>query len=180
MLATSIDVSALRSLREQGLTTRMMAKQLGCSLMTLRKACQIHGVSLSRPKTVKQCAYCRGIKTGPAGLFCSVTCHHAYLFDEWYAKFISGESVDRTSRVLRKLVLRRDGYVCACCRNTEWKGQEIPLELEHIDGDSGNNLCSNLKMLCPNCHALTPTYKNKNKGRGRHSRRERYGKGLSY
>lgn len=56
----------------------------------------------------------------------------------------------------------------------------INIELEHIDGDSENNNLENCTLLCPNCHSLTPTYKAKNKGNGRHSRRNRYHSGLSY
>ncbi len=43
----------------------------------------------------------------------------------------------------------------------------IPVEIEHIDGDWTNNLPSNLTLLCPNCHSLTPTYRALNRGRGR-------------
>jgi 5-methylcytosine-specific restriction endonuclease McrA len=53
--------------------------------------------------------------------------------------------------------------VCANCRLSEWMGGSIPLELDHIDGQSNNNVLSNLRLLCPNCHALTPTYRGKNK-----------------
>lgn len=52
---------------------------------------------------------------------------------------------------------------CSCCGNSEWLGGPIPLELDHIDGNSANNSLTNLRLLCPNCHALTPTYRGKNK-----------------
>jgi Zn finger protein HypA/HybF involved in hydrogenase expression len=54
-------------------------------------------------------------------------------------------------------------YKCECCGLTEWLGEPIPLELDHIDGDSINNTIENLRVLCPNCHAKTPTYRGKNK-----------------
>jgi predicted HNH restriction endonuclease len=57
---------------------------------------------------------------------------------------------------------------------------KVPIELEHIDGNSTNNELSNLKLLCPNCHSLTSTYKALNKGNGRHKRMERYKEGKSY
>jgi len=53
--------------------------------------------------------------------------------------------------------------VCSHCRLTEWLGHAIPLELDHVDGDRENNELSNLRLLCPNCHALTPTYRGRNK-----------------
>lgn len=47
---------------------------------------------------------------------------------------------------------------------------KVPLEVEHIDGDWKNNKEENLKLLCPNCHSLTPTYRSLNKGKGRQNR----------
>lgn len=56
-------------------------------------------------------------------------------------------------------------YKCQSCNGTDWLKQPIPLELDHIDGNRKNNELSNLRLLCPNCHALTPTYRGKNIGR---------------
>ena len=61
-----------------------------------------------------------------------------------------------------------------------WLGQPIPLEMDHTDGNHRNNSLDNLKLLYPTCHALTPTYKAKNKGNGRYSRMKRYHNGKSY
>lgn len=47
-------------------------------------------------------------------------------------------------------------------------------------GRSDNNILENLRLVCPNCHALTPTYKGKNAGNGRAKRRQRYIDGKSY
>lgn len=47
---------------------------------------------------------------------------------------------------------------CSYCGITEWNGKPAPLELDHIDGNPDNNLLENLRILCPNCHAQTPTY----------------------
>lgn len=54
-------------------------------------------------------------------------------------------------------------HKCECCGLNEWLGEPIPLELEHVDGNHYNNTLENLKILCPNCHAKTPTYRGKNK-----------------
>ena len=48
---------------------------------------------------------------------------------------------------------------CEECDADKWMGKPIPLELEHIDGDKTNNALENLKVLCCNCHALTPTWR---------------------
>lgn len=53
---------------------------------------------------------------------------------------------------------------CEQCNLIEWNNQPIPLELDHIDGNLYNHLLSNLRLLCPNCHAQTSTHRGKNKG----------------
>ena len=42
-----------------------------------------------------------------------------------------------------------------------------PLQVDHRDGNVLNNREENLDLLCPNCHSLTPTWGNLNRGNGR-------------
>ena len=56
---------------------------------------------------------------------------------------------------------------CECCGLTTWQGREIPLELHHINGNTRDNRLCNLKILCPNCHALTENYRGLNKSAAR-------------
>ena len=51
---------------------------------------------------------------------------------------------------------------CEHCLNTEWMGKEIPLQLDHINGIRSDNRIEKLRVLCPNCHALTPTWGGRN------------------
>ena len=53
--------------------------------------------------------------------------------------------------------------VCESCGQTTWLGQPIPLELHHINGENRDNRLENLCILCPNCHAMTESYRGKNK-----------------
>lgn len=62
---------------------------------------------------------------------------------------------------------------CSRCGLSEWQGEELPLSLDHIDGDYYNNLIENLRILCPNCHALTPTWCGRNKKYGYRDKRNK-------
>ena len=53
-------------------------------------------------------------------------------------------------------------HKCECCGLTTWLNQPIPLELHHKDGNRYNNVLENFELLCPNCHALTDSYRGKN------------------
>ena len=52
---------------------------------------------------------------------------------------------------------------CEMCGISEWLGYKIGLELDHINGNSYDHRIDNLRILCPNCHATTSTYRGKNK-----------------
>lgn len=52
--------------------------------------------------------------------------------------------------------------ICSKCGLSEWNDLPIPLELDHINGIRTDNRIDNLRILCPNCHAQTPTYCGKN------------------
>lgn len=65
--------------------------------------------------------------------------------------------------LIRDALIKIRGHQCEDCKLSYWKNQLIPLEAHHIDGDKCNNNLNNLKLLCPNCHTLTPNYGTKNK-----------------
>lgn len=69
-----------------------------------------------------------------------------------------------SSNALRSRLIREGikEHKCEMCGITEWNGQPTPIELDHIDGNRYNNTIENLRILCPNCHAQTDTYRGKN------------------
>ena len=53
------------------------------------------------------------------------------------------------------------------CEMCGWKKRSndgrLPLELDHINGESSDNRLENLRVLCPNCHSLQPTHRGRNR-----------------
>ena len=110
--------------------------------------------------------------------FCSEKCSGDSRRKETDRKIECGES----TRQMRRYLIEKRGEKCELCG---WDKKnpitnKVPLDMDHIDGNSDNNLPINLRLICPNCHSLTPTYKNLNKGNGRASRLKRYHAGKSY
>jgi len=83
-------------------------------------------------------------------------------------------------KIGRRFFLEQNGNICQICKLSEWSEKDIPLVLDHIDGNSENWALNNLRLICCNCDAQTPTYKARNRGNGRFMRRQRYAEGLSY
>jgi hypothetical protein len=107
-------------------------------------------------------------------IFCSTVCSGKSLRKRKLDAWLSGESDGSRGRIalqhcVRDYMLEQCGHKCSECgwnRINPTTGK-CPLEVDHIDGDHTNNKIENLRVLCPNCHSVTPTYKSLNKGKGR-------------
>lgn len=70
--------------------------------------------------------------------------------------------VKRNTDSMRKRIVEGDliphGACLECGVGEEWNGKFLRLQLDHIDGNNINNLLSNLRFLCPNCHSQTDTF----------------------
>lgn len=124
------------------------------------------------------CLICSAKTSYSARKYCSRECFFAGRKKESH-KSITNGSVHHPYR-LRNFLIETRGYGCEICKNSTWMNKPIPIELDHIDGNSSNNFVENLRLLCCNCHAQTETYKGKNVGQGRAKRRQRYREGKSY
>jgi hypothetical protein len=110
--------------------------------------------------------------------FCDSKCHSNYRWHKMKELIESGIIVYH--RNYKRYLLETRGIKCEICDTTEWQGQSVPLVMDHVDGNSDNWDLNNLRLVCGNCDMQLPTYKSKNKGSGRHFRRERYKEGKSF
>jgi hypothetical protein len=75
-------------------------------------------------------------------------------------------------RMVKIYLTKNFGHTCQICGISEWQGMPAPLVCDHVDGNSCNNDLANFRLVCANCDAQLPTFKSKNKGRGRAYDRE--------
>jgi len=109
--------------------------------------------------------------------YCNNACQMDYQYRVYISEWLNGlhkGTVGKTcqlSRYIRKYLHETRGTACEECGWNERHPTDgaVLTEIEHIDGDAENNTPANLKILCPNCHSKTPTFRARNKN----SKRER-------
>jgi hypothetical protein len=105
--------------------------------------------------------------------YCSIRCQKRLRFRKIVEAIESGKySTLTVTCAMRRYLVEKYGERCTRCGWNERHAVtgRVPIEVEHIDGNWRNNQCSNLTLLCPNCHSLTPTYRGLNRGHGREYR----------
>jgi len=116
------------------------------------------------------CQGCGTSTTNPK--FCSAECQVEHKYQKMIGEWISGLRDVPGRYSLRRFLTEKQNDECSMCGiGPTWNEQSLVFETDHIDGDHTNNRPENLRLLCPNCHSQTPTFKAKNKGRGRPHRR---------
>lgn len=128
-----------------------------------------------------KCANCNVICSNRHSRFCSRKCFTEANYSKALKEWKEGKKLAPNSEVvsvtIRKYLFEKFYNKCSNS-DCNWSKinpvtGKIPLQVDHIDGDSSNNLEENLRLLCPNCHSLTPTYGSLNKGNGRKKRKLR-------
>lgn len=170
--------SKINDLKKEKVSCLNCGNEIIANIKEKKKFCN-HSCSAifnnKKRKVENKCLECN-IEIPIRNKFCSNKCHK---LNEMNKMILNGKA---RSITMKKYLINLNGnkcMECGWCEINKTSGK-VPIELEHIDGNSENNNLDNLKLLCPNCHSLTPTYKALNIGNGRHKRRERYKEGKSY
>jgi 5-methylcytosine-specific restriction endonuclease McrA len=172
MIAMTIDEKTLKE-SMNGYLAWMKAKQD-------KKKSKTYSVEAKRNITCKECktvfvkSSYRGVYTGRSADFCSEKCS----YEDRYSKWLEGTYETSDYRFTKAAVIRRHANKCKGCGINTHNGKPLTLEMDHIDGDYRNNSCDNLRLLCPNCHSQTDTYRSKNAGKGRKSHRNKLMSGV--
>ena len=132
---------------------------------------------------MRMCKQCGMTVHNRVAVYCSNKCQMEFQYDTFIQKWLKedksggiGINAKDVSAHVRRYLNKNYGKRCILCG---WDKihpitNKVPLEIDHIDGDSDNNRVSNLRMICPNCHALTSNFRGLNKGNGRIWRRDKY------
>lgn len=147
-----------------------------CSSKFNNKSCP------KRAKTVRNgaCVVCGDETPSPRSKYC-LTHRRSIPYDEYINLWLRGDASGNgktgvlSSHVRKWMILSRNNK-CELCG---WGGVhpdtgDSVMQVDHEDGNAANSLPSNLRLLCPRCHVMTPTYGGRNRGQGRPGRRERY------
>lgn len=121
----------------------------------------------------RECKNCQ--KTIMSMKYCSHKCQREYAakltIEMWQADKLIVDS-EYVPNAVRRFLLDEAGHKCSVCGwdKINPTTNKCPLTIDHIDGNVKNHKRNNLRVLCPCCHSLTPTYCALNKGSGRKRR----------
>jgi len=131
------------------------------------------------------CLFCGKNPKRASYKYCSNKCQFTYQYHQYIKKWKEGSAsrgrgvrTKNVSKHIRRYLLEKYDEKCSLCG---WRQKHpvtgtVPLEIDHLNGDSDNNSEENLRLLCPNCHSLSPNFRNLNKGKGRAWRIAKYHK----
>jgi len=152
---------------------------INCSLLTRNqkfcsRSCNISYHNKIRPKRKKTeaiyaCEVCSAATSNRR--FCSKDCQNTRSAQKKISQWLSGDATALStpsggySQIAKNYLLSESNNKCSVCgwgETNQYTGN-VPLELDHINGDPFDNSRENLRILCPNCHALTATARTLNR-----------------
>lgn len=176
---------------EDNLSYEEIGRIYGCSGSNIKRVMLRRGIELPvRSKNVgkepankgtgkKYCCLNCGIELNNtrnrAHKYCSNSCQQEHEYKLWVDKYKQDNSIAKSTKwgqipaQLRRFIFEKFEHKCCLCGWSKVNPftNTLPLEIDHIDGNSENNSEENLRLICPNCHSLTATYRGANRGNGR-------------
>lgn len=161
-----MDKKKLEQLVSEGFSTRQIAQKLGCSQTNVRYWLKKGDIDVSKKKITKKCSFCYAVLKDNRNKYCNRECAFAGIAANKLRSWKTGEhdgcngKTKALAPFIRRYMLEKANYKCEECG---WSGvnpysNKTTLQVDHVDGNCTNNNEENLKVLCPNCHSLTPTY----------------------
>ena len=130
-------------------------------------------------KQRRKCRNCGKECSRPQYFYCNTKCQMEYeqknYIKKWLNREVDGNKKNEMiSDYVRNYLIERSNNQCELCGWHEINPftRKVPLTVHHKDGNPENSYVENLIYICPNCHALTESYGNKNKGKGRNKLRK--------
>jgi hypothetical protein len=141
------------------------------------RSCSATSRNLAR---ARPCQRCGGPLSNPtrARKYCTSQCYALARYETKVALWLEDPSLGGdwwgVNGFVRRWLGEQQGECCWICGWSEVNPAtgRVPVQVDHIDGDPYNQACDNLRLLCPNCHSLTSTFGNLNRGNGRIERRK--------
>ncbi len=128
-------------------------------------------------KSRTPCLVCNAEPARPNYKYCSNVCQREYQYQKYIQRWKEGkesglQSIGIVTAGVKRYLREKFNDKCVLCgwAKINLKTGKVPLVADHIDGNWRNNREDNLRLLCPNCDSLTPTFSALNKGNGRKNR----------
>ena len=176
---TYIELGKMFSCTDNAVKKR--ARKLGIVLPKRRKISNTEtfnkGTVLKSLPT-KYCVYCGKPLNRYNPKYCNVECQakdkqkQLREYIEKTGEFPVGVNNEVNRRYVKRYLIDKYGLKCSICGITEWRGQPVPVVVDHIDGNAYNSKVDNFRLVCGNCNMQLPTFTSKNRGNGRKARRE--------
>jgi len=109
--------------------------------------------------------------------YCSNACQVEYQYQSYIKRWQAGQEsglmcLGLVSRYVKRYLRRKFENKCSLCgwSKVNQRTGLVPLVADHVDGNWRNNTENNLRLICPNCDSLTPTYAGLNRGNSKRIR----------